>query len=289
MSVPALHPVHTASADTGPAGVRAVLAAYERLAEVLPSCTVTVRTGPVPPTGRGWTHAADLATGGPALDSFLAWDEAQVERDYGPGARPDVIAGFGLHRYAWHICLLFTVPWFLRRRVPRLPVDRVSYHRTRGRIAVRAGEFACLTDDPAAALPGARPVADEEALRAELRAAVAEHLGPVLDGFRPRMRRGSRALWRMAADEITEGLWHVGGLLGEEQRAVAELTALLPGPGDLYPAGAAFRELAGAEGGPAVTRNRASCCLFYTLRPDEPCLTCPRTADADRIARRVAN
>ncbi|WP_432037999.1 hypothetical protein [Streptomyces cucumeris] len=70
---------------------------------------------------------------------------------------------------------------------------------------------------------------------------------------------------------------------------MAELTALLPGPGDPYPAGAAFREPAGAEGGPAVTRNRASCCLFCTLRPDEPCPTCPRTADADRIARRVAN
>ncbi|MBL1099905.1 (2Fe-2S)-binding protein [Streptomyces sp. 205] len=266
-----------------------MLGAYERLAEVLPSCAVTVSTGAVPPTGGGWVHAADLAAGGPALDAFLAWDEAQVERDYGQRARPDVIAGFGLHRYAWHICLLFTVPWFLHRRVPRLTVHQVSYHRTRGRIAVRTAGFACLPDDRAAALPGARPVMDEEALRAELRTAVAEHLGPVLDGFRPRMRRGTRALWRMAADEITEGLWHVGGLLGEEPRAVAELTALLPGPGDLYPAGAAFRPLAGAEGGPVVTRNRASCCLFYTLRPDEPCLTCPRTADAERIARRGAN
>ncbi|MEU8826650.1 (2Fe-2S)-binding protein [Streptomyces sp. NPDC048636] len=288
MSVPALRPVHTEPARTCPARADAVLGAYERLASVLPSCAVTVSADAVPATGGGWVHAADLAAGGPALDAFLAWDAAQVERDHGPGARPDVIAGFGLHRYAWHICLLFTVPWFLHRRVPRLTVGQVSY-RTRGRIAVRMGEFACLPDDPAAALPGARTVPDEEALRAGLRTAAAEHLGPVLGGFRPRMRRGSRALWRMAADEITEGLWHVGGLLGEERRAVGELTALLPGPGDLYPAGAAFRALAGAGGGPAVTRDRASCCLFYTLRPDEPCLTCPRTADAERIARRAAN
>ncbi|QKV91979.1 (2Fe-2S)-binding protein [Streptomyces sp. NA02950] len=289
MSVPPLRPFHTEPVRTGPAPTDALLGAYRRLAEALPSCAVTVTTGTVPPTGAGWVHAADLAAGGPALDAYLAWDEAQVARDYGQRARPDVIAGFGLHRYAWHICLLFTVPWFLRRRVPRLTVGQVSYHRTRGRIAVRTGEFACLPDDPAAVLPGARPVADEEALRAGLRTAAAEHLGPVLDAFRPRMRRGIRALWRMAADEITEGLWHVGGLLGEEPRAVAELTALLPGPGDPYPAGAAFRATAGAEGGPTVTRSRASCCLFSTLRPEEPCATCPRTADAERIASRAAN
>jgi hypothetical protein len=133
-------------------------------------------------------------------------------------------------------------------------------------------------------------VPDEEALRAELRAAVAEHLAPVLDGFRPRMRRGRRAMWGMATDEVTEGLWRIGTLLGEEDRAVAELGTLLPGSTAPYAGGADFRALntPGAPDGTAATRDRISCCFFYTLRAAESCVTCPRTPEADRIERLAA-
>ncbi|WP_328320577.1 (2Fe-2S)-binding protein [Streptomyces sp. NBC_00388] len=266
-----------------------VTASYERLTEVFPSLSVTESEGGPTPSGDGWVTATDLAAGGNALDAFLDWDSAQVLRDYGRPARPDVVAGFGFHRYAWPACLLITVPWFLHRRVPRLPVGAVAFQRTLGRMAVRTGSFACLPDDPAAGLPGARVVADEDALRAEVRAAVAEHLEPVLDGFGPRMRRGRRALWGMATDEIVESLWYIGHLLGEEQRAVAELGLLLPGSTAPYVGTAGFRELAGPQGGPLPTRDRASCCFFYTVSPGDTCVTCPRTCDADRVARLSAD
>lgn len=276
MTVPALLP-----ALASPVGE-----AYARLAEVFPGLRLRELTeGERLPSGAGWVSAAELAHSGPTLDAFLAWDSAQVLRDYGQQARPDVIASFGLHRYAWPASLLITVPWFLHRRVPRAPVEDVAFHRALGQMAVRVTEFACLPDDPAAQLPGARVVPDEEALRAEVRAAVADHIGPVLDGFGPRMRRGKRALWGMATDEIVEGLWYVAHLLGEEQRAVAELDQLLPGATKPYVGTAGFRELAGPAGEPLPTRDRASCCLFYTLRPDETCVTCPRTCDADRVSK----
>ncbi|WP_041992301.1 (2Fe-2S)-binding protein [Streptomyces sp. AcH 505] len=266
-----------------------VSAAYTRLTEVFPGMRVDEIAEREPlPTGAGWLGAADLAAGGPVLDEFLAWDAAQVVRDYGQEARPDVVATFGLHRYAWPACLLITVPWFLQRRVPRLPVGAVAFHRTQGRMAVRTGEFACLPDDPAAGLPGARVVPDEEALRAEVRAAVAEHLGPLLDVFAPRMRRGPRALWGMATDEIVEGLWYVGSLVDDEPRAMAELELLLPGGVRPYVGTPGFRELTGGSGEPLPTRDRASCCLYYTLRPDDTCVTCPRTCDADRVAKLAA-
>ncbi|MFF4230683.1 (2Fe-2S)-binding protein [Streptomyces sp. NPDC001820] len=269
-----------------PALASPVSDAYARLAEVFPGLRITELTeGERLPSGAGWVGAAELAVGGPALDAFLAWDDAQVLRDYGQQARPDVIASFGLHRYAWPACLLITAPWFLHRRVVRAPVEDVAFHRALGRMAIRVREFACLPDDPAAQLPGARVVPDEEALRAEVRSAVAEHIGPVLDGFGPRMRRGRRALWGMATDEIVEGLWYVAHLLGEEQRAVAELEQLLPGATEPYVGTAGFRELAGPAGEPLPTRDRASCCLFYTLRPDDTCVTCPRTCDADRVSK----
>jgi hypothetical protein len=262
--------------------------AYTRLTKAFPGLDVReLAAGEPVPEGGGWVTTASLAEGGACLDAFLAQDDAQVLRDYGQRARPDVVAGFGLHRYAWPACLLITVPWFLHRRVPRLLADEVAYDRTvpglsLGRLAVRPAGFACLPGDPAAALPGARVVADEEALRAEVRAAVAEHLQPVLAAFGPRMRRRGRALWGTATDELVEGLWYVAHLLGEQDRARRELEALLPGATRPYVGSAAFRELTGPDGEALTTRERVSCCMFYTVRPEDTCATCPRTCDADR-------
>ncbi|WP_260635199.1 (2Fe-2S)-binding protein [Streptomyces angustmyceticus] len=271
-------------APAAPPAAHPLTAAYTRLSAVFPGLRVTLWDA-VPPSGDGWVCAAGLAAGGESLEPYLAWNDARIVRDHGQRARPDVVASFALHRYAWPACLLITLPWFLHRRVPRLPVQDVSFHREPGRMAVRISAFACLPDDPAAALPGARVVPDEEALRAEVRAAVAAHLGPVLEGFRTRTRRGPRALWGMASDEIAEGLWHVGHLLGEEQRAVAALQLLLPGATAPYVGGAGFRELTGPHGESLPTRDRASCCMYYTLRPADTCLTCPRTPDEERIRR----
>ncbi|WP_369265632.1 (2Fe-2S)-binding protein [Streptomyces sp. R35] len=289
MPAPALSSGTPAGTGARPAP-SAVTDAYAQLAEVFPGLSVMeLGHGEAAPRDGGWVAAAGLAEGGAGLDAFLAWDEAQVIRDYGQRARPDAVASFGLHRYAWPACLLFTAPWFLRRRVPRFPVEHVTYERALGRMAVRVTSFACLPDDPAAALPGARVVPDEEALRAEVRAAVAEHLEPVLGGFGPRMRRRGRALWGMATDEVVEGLWYVAHLLGEERRAMRELELLLPGATRPYAGSAAFRELTGPNGESLPTRDRASCCLFYTVRPEDTCATCPRTCDTDRVAKLMAS
>ncbi|GGQ76703.1 (2Fe-2S)-binding protein [Streptomyces pilosus] len=272
----------------------AVADAYARLAEAFPALAVTeLGADEEAPRGGGWVAASDLAEGGSALETFLTWDDTQVLRDYGRQARPDVIASFGLHRYAWPACLLITVPWFLHRRVPRYPVTHVSFDRTAtglavGRMAVRPDGFACLPDDPVAALPGARVVPDEEALRAEVRAAVAQHLEPVLTGFGPRMRRRGRALWGMATDEIVESLWYIAQLLGEEERGLRELEQLLPGATQPYVGAAAFRRPAGPDAErERATRDRVSCCMFYTLRPADICATCPRTCGREGTTERA--
>nr|WP_151481067.1 (2Fe-2S)-binding protein [Streptomyces albicerus] len=263
--------------------------AYARMTEVLPGLGVTeLAPGEPAPMDGGRVPVAGLAAGGAELDAFLAWDDEQALADHGQRARPDVVATFGLHRYAWPACLLFTVPWFLLRRVPRFPVEHVTFQRMPGRIAVRVTEFACLPDDPAAALPGARVVADDEALRAEVRAAVAEHLEPVLGGFGPRTRRRGRALWGMATDEVVESLWYVAGLLGERQRATDELERLFPGTTRPYVGSAAFREVTGPNGECLPTRDRASCCFYYTLDAEDTCANCPRNSEAVRIAKLTA-
>ncbi|WP_269856464.1 iron-sulfur protein [Streptomyces sp. RPT161] len=252
-------------------------ASYARLAEVLAGLRVTEEP---PRTGDGWLGAHRLAECGSTLDEFLAGVGTGILREYGTRARPHVVASLAFHRYVWPACLLFTVPWFLHRRVPRVGLADVSFHRTADWMTVRSAALVCLPDDPAAGWPGAVTVPDAAALRGALRGAIAEHVGPLLDAFRARTRRGPHALWGMVCDEITEGLWHVARLLGEEDRAVAELDALLPGGTPPYPGGAGFRALSRRH-----TRDRLTCCLFYTLRPENPCVTCPRTCDAQRIER----
>ncbi|WP_371663393.1 (2Fe-2S)-binding protein [Streptomyces sp. NBC_00280] len=267
----------------------AVADSYDRLAEAYPGATVIeLDPGQAHPNGAGWVRAAGLAAGDGDLDSFLAWDDEQVLRDYGERGRPDVVASFGLHRYAWTACLLITVPWFLHRRVPRLPVEDVSYHRTDGRFGVRTGAFACLPDDPAATSPGARVVDDEEALRGEVRAALTEHLEPLLGGFGPRMRRRGRALWGVVTDDVVEGLHYIGQVVGEADRARRELEQLLPGSTRPFVGSAGFRDATGPDGATPPTRDRASCCFFYTIRPDEMCDNCPRTCENTRAAKPTA-
>ncbi|WP_424215349.1 (2Fe-2S)-binding protein [Streptomyces sp. BI20] len=254
-----------------------------------PGIRVTERAPLDPgPCGAGWVEIAALATGGAAGDGFLDWDERQILRDYGAPARPDVTAGFGLHRYLWSACLLFSAPWFLDRRVPRLSVDRVAFHREDGHFDVRVDSFACLPDDPAAHLPGAHVVPNEEALRAELRAAVAEHAEPLLTGLGRRARRGRRALWALVTDDLAESLLYLGTALGEPERARAELALLLPGATAPYVGGHGFRELTAPDGTKVAHRDRVSCCLFYTIRPEDLCVTCPRICDSDRAALLLA-
>ncbi len=281
MALSTLSPAHVTQGASQ--AVAPLNAAYARLAEVYPSLKVSGRR--TLPAGDGWLPATALAAGGDELAEYLARDEAQLKRDYGKRPRPDVTASFGLHRYAFPAVLLITAPWFLYRRVPRLPLDAVAFERDPSHLAVRVAEFACLPDDPAGTRPDAHVVPDEAALRSEVRGAVAEHLGPLLAGFRPRMRRGARALWGVATDEITEGLWYLGHLLGDEEAARKAAEELLPGGTPPFARGASFRELTGPEGEALPTRDRASCCLFYTLRPEATCVTCPRTCDAERVAR----
>lgn len=259
--------------------------AYRAVSEALGYLRITEDE---PATGEGWLRGSDLLEDPAALDAFVEQSAAANEAAYGERGRDDVVAAFALHQYAWPATVLFSLPYFLLRRVPRFGPADVAFHAAEGRLTVRVTGFACLPDDPAAGLPGARVVTGEEALRAELRSAVADHLEPLLTVFAPRMRRGRRALWGMATDELTEGLWHLGKLLGEEERARREAALLLPGRTAPFAGGAGFRTLCGERGEELTTRDRISCCLFYTLRPAETCLTCPRTGDAERLRRAAA-
>lgn len=258
--------------------------ALGRLAALCPALEARVAE-PGSRTPQGWADGAELAGRPEFLDALLAAETLRVEHDHGRTPRPDVAASRALHGYLWSVGLLMSGPWCLERRVPRLRLQDVRVSLTTGAFAVVPGGFACLSGDPAAGLPGVRVLPHEGALRAELRAGFAGHVGPLLAAIAPRVRRGPRALWGMAGDDLVSGVWYLGRMLGEEERGVRAASELLPGPVPPFPGGADFRRLTGREGRTYPTRTRAGCCLHYTIRPAEACATCPRTGDAERLRR----
>ncbi|MEU3601862.1 (2Fe-2S)-binding protein [Streptomyces sp. NPDC006798] len=258
---------------------------YRRLAAVC-GATPRIEVAAVrSPTRQGWTSGAELAYHPELLEGFLAAEAAGIEELHGRPARPDVVASRALHACLWAACLLIAGPWYLERRVPLARPEDIRFSRTTAGPAVVPGPFVCLPDDPAAGLPGVTVAPDENALRHRLRETVADHVRPLLAALGPRLRRGPRALWGMVGDDLVSAVWHTGRMLGDEERAVYEAGLLLPGPVGPFHGGADFRRLTGRDGRSYPTRTRRGCCLYYAIRPDAACATCPRTDDAERLRR----
>jgi hypothetical protein len=267
---------------------------YLRLVASCEALNVRVATAGTPgsaPVARSATpearfHGAELTQNRETLDAFIDAESARIRERHGHTPRRDVAASRALHDYLWSVSLLMSGAWYLERRVPRIHPREVRLDLATGAFEVLPGAgFACLPDDPAATVAGVRVLAHEEALRAELRAAVADHVRPLLTVIGPQLRRGSRALWGMVADDLVSGIWYLGRMLDQEDRAVQAATELLPTGIPPFPGGADFRRLAARDGQRYPTRTRLGCCMYYTLSAAQACLTCPRTCDAERLRR----
>lgn len=277
----------TAALETPPAAAVACVlgGAYRRLADTCEALTAQVAESGAPDSQAGVT-GAELTGSQETLDAFVEAEAARIQERYGHTARPHVAASRALHDYAWSVGLLMSGVWYLERRVPRIRPEDVRLDLATGVYKITPGSYlSCLPDDPAAALPGVTVLPHEEALRTELRSAVADHMAPLLTALGPIARRGSRALWGLVSDDLVSGIWYLGRVLGREGDAVGAATELLPSAVSPYPGGADFRHLTDASGRRHPTRTRAGCCLYYTIRPDEACSTCPRTCDAERLRR----
>ncbi|MFI1383287.1 (2Fe-2S)-binding protein [Embleya sp. NPDC020886] len=240
--------------------------------------------------GADLLHASRLASDPDVIAGALAAERRRILATLDAEPRADAIAMWALHGYAWYACLMLAGPWFLGRRVPLVSLDEVwidlGSERSNRCFTVTSNTFACLPDDPDAGAAGARVVADQAALRAELLRTVSAHLEPLLGAFRPHLRRGERVLWGMVADELVSAVWYLGRMLGEAEgeRAVRELGELLPGDTGRFKRDAGFRTLRGTEGRTHCNRTQSVCCLWYTVDPDALCGTCPRADDARQVA-----
>lgn len=239
-------------------------ASVGRLVGICPALPVTLLDAP-PADGGRWCSGDALALRAEAL---VAAEARRIAAAHGTVPRPHVAASRLLHHYLWALCLLTAGPWYLDGSPARIAPSDFWIEEGTGALALSA-------DVPAG--DGTGPAA--------LRAAVAAHAGPVLGAFRPYVRRGPHALWGMVADDLVSALWYLGRVLGEEDRAVAAATRLLPGGTPPFAAAASFRRLPGTAGRAHWTRTRQGCCLYYAISPGEACVTCPRTGDSERVRR----
>ncbi|MEU8914999.1 iron-sulfur protein [Streptomyces nigrescens] len=261
-----------------------VVASCEALNVHVATPGTTLASGAEP--AGGCLDGAELAESQEALDAFIDAEAARIRERHGHAPRRDVAASRALHNYLWAVSLLMSGAWYLEQRVPRIRPREVRPDLATGTFEVVPGSgFACLPDDPAVTVAGARVLAHKEALGAELRAAVADHVRPLVAAIGPQLRRGPRSLWGMVTDDLVSGIWYLGRMLDQEDRAVQAATELLPSGIPPFPGGADFRRLTGRYGQRHQTRTRLSCCMYYTLGTAQACLTCPRTCDAERLRR----
>ncbi|MBW1604635.1 (2Fe-2S)-binding protein [Streptomyces sp. JJ66] len=259
-------------APTGPgapSGFDALVAeVYARFGAGFPLLRITT----TPVAGEGWLTGQALAQDAALREQLVSRQGERMRAAKGAAPRRDVAALEVLHQYAFIASLAMSAPWYLEQRVPQLAPGGVGYHEGRGLLTLAPHAVSCLPGDPAASVPGVRVVPDAQALRAELRSAVAAHLAPVLAAFGPLLRRGPRGLWGVATDELADGLGYLGDLLGDRAGAAAAANLLLPGDTPPF-AGAAGFPLTDGDAG---CRTRLNCCLYYTFEGQPLCAGCPR-------------
>lgn len=239
--------------------------AYRRLTAVCPALRVDLLEPgrPAPNAADGWLSAVRIPS---SAGRLTAAEATRIESAHGLRPADHVAASRMLHHCLWSVGLLLSGPWYLTGQVPRIHPDEWWIQASTGDLALR---------------PGGSAHGDE----ADLRAAAAALLTPLLTAFQPQVGRGRRAVWGMAADDLVSGIWYLGRMLGEEDRAVRIAGAVLPGGTPPFPGAADFRSLSGGQGRSHPTRTRLGCCLYYAIRPEDTCITCPRTDDAERLRR----
>lgn len=230
--------------------------------------------------------------GGDSLSAILSGDPllldvhlAAMAGHYQTDER-EVLARFYLSGFSFHLAH-FAVGSFVRaQRVPVLePASLGLTCNTIGFptvLTLSQERFFCLPGDDAARHPAALPVADEGALRSELRGQLTMAYQPLITALRLRARLGERALW-IAAAETCAGAMIAALPPGISVSAArVALDAFLEDPTSPL---RAHPEIVSAtdDGRSPLGLLGHDCCAMFRL-PNQPyCTTCPHLPYEDRV------
>ena len=225
------------------------------------------------PDGLDWHRAEDLL-GAPALDRLVGDAAARIAAEH-PSAPPAVVrtvaAAVLLDHWGWALAVAGAGALAATGQVLDLQPDRVHLQLQDGQV----------TGIAVHALSGR---AGESGLRAELTAHLRRLHGQLTGGDRPLLRRSSRLLHGGIGDAVATALaTQAEGLAVVERDRVLDLAGRLLADAGWGEPG--WLVVAGAGGQQHRTRRRTSCCLWYRLPDQQPCLSCPRLTDAERADR----
>ncbi|MGB8962004.1 MAG: iron-sulfur protein [Pseudonocardiaceae bacterium] len=221
---------------------------------------------------------------------FTRW-RVQVSRLLGGPKQTHVpektTGGYVLQWYLVIPSYLGALLFHCARRVPALAPRQLSFRldpTAVGEVALQAGRFWCLPDDPDARHPDAMPVPDEAALGTILRHQVIAHATHFLAVYGPQVRFGPRTQWAAVTDVLDSALLLAGRSFGSPQAGAADARLVLADGEPPLTSGSTICELTDDRGRPHWTRLRGSCCFLYAMAGvARPCASCPRVNDAERV------
>lgn len=235
--------------------------------------------------GSGWVASAELATNDGLVEELLR----RLGRGYESHDRAALTSLF-LRGYLWRLLVPVVSAFLIDRRIPDPGAENVALNfdesGAAAGLAFASGRFAALPNDPDAAHPDAQVFMSEGELLVHLRDRISIGLPDLFSALRRgRPRRGTRALWGMAADVCAEAFMHTGQAVGREDEACAFAELMLGGPSPL--SGSTNYIVLEHDNFSMLTRVRNSCCLYYKVG-DGPCFTCPRVSSEERM-QEIAN
>ncbi|GAA1310035.1 hypothetical protein Psi02_40600 [Planotetraspora silvatica] len=155
----------------------------------------------------------------------------------------------------WHT-LPMALGWGLGRRVPLMRLEDTLVRSSEAGVTIAAEKVtvAVLPGDPMAGTPGTVVV---DSLGAAIREALFDGQRPVIRALGALARVGERTLWGSTAEAFVGPLLE----LGPYDQAAALLAEIgRPVDGLMVPHEDGYR--------------RRTCCLWVTIRPEDPCTTC---------------
>ena len=168
--------------------------------------------------------------------------------------------------------------YVLRRRVPRVTLENLSFHRTHGRIdatGLSHPQFAVLPDDPAAGHPDAEVLNSETDLYRHLRDwAFKSNLEIVITALRRSVPASFKVSQNAVAAACAQALHRLYNLVEDKSLVLEAAETLFGDPSSLI-YGQVSLEVIEHEGKEGFFARRAGCCLVWRTREgDGYCSNC---------------
>jgi hypothetical protein len=232
---------------------------------------------------RSWVSRDDLLTS----DALLAEVAAVATTGYATD-RADILGTRFLEIWTWLVATPAAATVLLDRRLPDLSAANVAVApglwADPAPVGLRTGRFWCLPGDVAAGHPDATVVADEGALARELNATLRDrHLAPLVEAVADRSRRGRRALWRSATDQLVGAFARAGEAMGDAEQGYRLAQLVAAGEPPMRSKARIDRHVGYA------LHVRDGCCLSYRLPDSDHCVNCPLLGEDERARRLLAD